>query len=137
MDISRISESRQAGTVEAIKKKIKSEPPLLGEHIGLPSGVVKRSSKQERIDYWTTDPAVLADPETYLQQAAQAAMETAKEGEPPETTIMRASGIFVHSLYPARLDLIRSGARGLSVKDQIKFADQQAELGPPTPEEYE
>jgi uncharacterized protein (DUF1684 family) len=130
-----ISESRQQSVVEAIKKKIKSETPLLAQHIGIPSGVEKRSSQQERLDYWTPDPEVLRDPMRFQNEAAAAAMSTAREGEPVEMTARRTELFFVNRLYPARLNLIRSGARALSVKAQIDFADEQERLGPPEQEE--
>lgn len=129
-------ESRQQRIVDAVKRKILKEPDLLAQQIGIPDGVVERSAKQERQDYWTVDPEVKNDAQKYMEQAAQVAQEGAKPGEPPEDTIQRASTIFAHRLYPARLDLIRSGPRSLSVKDQISFSDHMAELGPPTEEDW-
>lgn len=128
-------ESRQRGVIEAIKRKMKAEPTLMGEHIGIPSNVLPRSKNQDRIDWWTPDPDVLADPQTFLRQSAELAMATAKEGEPFEDTHLRATMIYANRLYPARLPLMRAGARGLSVKDQISFADEMSNLGPPDPEE--
>jgi hypothetical protein len=126
--------SRQQAIIESIKKKIKQEPSMVAEHIGIPSGVVKRSAKQEREDYWTPDPNVMNNAQQFMEQAAQVAMQNAGPDEDPDTTLLRATGLFVHSLYPARLDLIRSGPRALSVKAQIEFADQMEKLGPPEPE---
>jgi hypothetical protein len=132
-----VMESRQQRIVEAVKRKIKSDPSRVAQHLGVPSGLVKKSKRQECLDYWTPDPNVLNNAEEVMKTAAETAFKTAKEGESPEDTIMRATGIFVHQLYPARMDLIRSGARGLSVKEQVAFSDEMEKLGPPGEEEGE
>jgi hypothetical protein len=130
-----IPESRQKRVVEAIKKRIRSQPHLVAEHLGIPSGVEKVSSQREREIYWTPDPEVLRDHARFQDEAAAAAMTTAQEGEPYETTVERASALFAHRLYPARLNLIRSGPRSLSVTEQMKFSDDMERLGPPEPED--
>lgn len=128
-------ESRQRRVVDVLKRRIREDAPRIGANIGPPSGVVKRSSAQERLDYWTKDPSVVRDPETYWRQALEAAAASAQPDEPDEEALGRARLLFAHALYPARLNLIRSGHRGLDVDEQIRFADEQEKLGPPGGEE--
>lgn len=130
-DIKRISESRQRQIVDAIKKKAKSEPSLLAEHIGLPHGVQYRSPKQEQADWWTPDPDVIANQQAVMEEIANIAMTSVKEGEQPEDTLLRANIMYANKLYPARLPLMRSGARGMSAQAQLDFAEKMSSLGPP------
>lgn len=135
MDLKELANSRQQRITDAIVRKIKTEPVAMAAHIGIPHGVKAISSAEERKAYWTADPEVMANYEMYVNQSALAAHQNAKPDEDPSVTEQRARVIFANKLYPARMDLTRSGARGLSVAEQIKFADHMAELGPPKGDE--
>lgn len=132
MDLGKVPESRQQRIVDSIKKKIKSEPSLVAEHLGAPPGVISVGRSKEREIYWTPDPEVMRDPQTFLDESAKAALATRQsEDEPIEQTLERASAFFAQRLYPQRLNVIRAGARSLSVNEQIKFAREMDKLGPP------
>ena len=133
-DVKQLSDSRQQRIVESVKRKIKHDPSLIAQHIGIPSGTKAVSSEQERKMYWTADPEVVRDPDTYWDQALQASGAAGKAEETMEQAQERARMLFVHKLYPARMNLIRSGSRALSVQEQIDFANHMEELGPPNQE---
>jgi hypothetical protein len=134
MDLKQLTESRQQTIVDAVKRKIKSSPSLMAQHIGIPSGMKALSSQGEREAYWTPDPDVIANSQQYYEEVAQAALMSAKPEETPEAMLQRTKNLFALRMYPGRLDLIRSGSRGLSVDEQIKFSERMMELGPPEEE---
>lgn len=134
-DVKQLSDSRQQRIVESVKRKIKHDPSLIAQHIGIPSGVKAISSQQERSAYWTPDPDVIADPQAAFDEVSEAVLMSAKPDDEPEATLARARALFALRLYPARMDLIRSGSRGLSVQEQIDFVNRMTELGPPNESE--
>ena len=145
---------------EHLKRKFQEDPMRTARYIGPSADTETLSSAAERRAWWTKEPSVERNAQEYLTKARMAAeaqkmpvaewkaQQVAVKGEPkevtaaraqkffdaelPEDTELRAHALFTDTmLYPARLDLMRSGARLFDTRAQQAYSDEMARLGPP------
>ena len=115
-----------------LAKKIRTNPEILQQFFSPPGNVRQATPLEERELFWTRSPGV--DESSARQQEMQKIMDMgADPAQMPDIIEARV----MQKMFPTRLGIVTAGARALSPREQIKFAERMARLGPPAIEEGE
>lgn len=105
---------------------IQKDPRKLTQFISPASNVQEATPSQERELFWTR--AAGADESRLRQSEMQKIYEMgANPADMPDIIEARVMA----KLFPTRIQIVTAGERALSPRDQIKFAQRMARLGPP------
>ena len=111
---------------QRLAEMIQKDPQQLSNFMSPAQDVKQATPQQERELFWTRAPG--AD-ESRLRQAEMQKLYDmgADPSQMPDIVEARVMA----KLFPTRLGIITAGARALSPKEQIRFAERMARLGPP------
>lgn len=121
----------------AIVKAQRELAPKMAAMMPPGPNTVKYSPEDERKAFWQRDPAMTPEAEQGLWLGMISQFMHTDPMMPYTTAMQMAAPTVAQAVYPARLQLIRSGARKLSVEQQIAYAKKMERLGPPTEQDNE
>lgn len=111
---------------QRLAEHIQKHPELLQSFLSPPGNVRQATPREERELFWTRAPGV--DESTARQQEMQKIIDMgADPAQMPDIIEARV----MQKMFPTRLGIVTAGARALSPREQIKFSERMARLGPP------